>query len=76
MRNDKGSRRSGAFALSQHPILNIVVTGRAPVDIKNKKDGLSQVNSQLYEWLATINDKPSSTDTLPHNNQKSKNYMI
>lgn len=27
--------------------------------VEYRKEGLSQVNHQLYEWLATVNDKPS-----------------
>ena len=41
------------------------------VDIKYAKDDLSQVNPQLYEWLAIINDKSSYDDRLPQNSYKS-----
>ena len=36
--------------------------------VKYKKEDLSQVNNQLYEWLATINDK-SSDSSVHHNEQ-------
>lgn len=39
---------------------NIIKNGKK---IEYKKEDLSQVNPQLYEWLATINDK-SSTDSV------------
>ena len=31
------------------------------VSVEYKKEGLSQVNPQLYEWLAIVNDKPFDT---------------
>lgn len=34
------------------------------VRVEYKKEDLSQVNPQLYEWLAIINDK-SSVDSIP-----------
>ena len=34
------------------------------VKVEYQKEDLSQVNHQLYEWLATINDR-SSTDRIP-----------
>ena len=41
------------------------------VAVKYEKDDLSQVNPQLYEWLATINDKSSSEDNITQLNTKS-----
>ena len=40
------------------------------VDIKYAKDDLSQVNPQLYEWLASINDKSSFDDSVPQPSKK------
>ena len=34
------------------------------VDVKYKKEDLSQVNPQLYKWLAIINDKSSSDNSI------------
>ena len=34
------------------------------VNIKYKKEDLSQVNPQLYKWLATINDKSSTNNIV------------
>lgn len=38
--------------------------------IEYQKEDLSQVNNQLYEWLAIINDK-SSTNSIPQNGEMS-----
>ena len=35
------------------------------VKVKYEKNDLSQVNSQLYEWLASINDKSSFDNSVP-----------
>ena len=40
------------------------------VAVKYEKDDLSQVNPQLYEWLAIINDKSSSGDNITQLNTK------
>lgn len=37
------------------------------VDVKYKKEDLSQVNPQLYKWLATINDKSSADNSISQN---------
>ena len=37
------------------------------VDVKYKKEDLSQVNPQLYKWLAIINDKSSADNSISQN---------
>ena len=35
------------------------------ITVKYKREDLSQVNPQLYKWLAIINDKSSTDNTIP-----------
>lgn len=41
-----------------------VITKNA-VEVEYKKENLSQVNPQLYEWLAIVNEKSSNDSTIP-----------
>lgn len=41
-----------------------VITKNA-VEVEYKKENLSQVNPQLYEWLAIVNEKSSNDPTIP-----------
>ncbi len=58
------------------------LTSRPGVSVKYKREDLSQVNPQLYKWLATINDRTSPDNRIPQNNptvnsnnmQSSQNY--
>ena len=47
------------------------------VQVEYKKEDLSQVNHQLYEWLAIVNEK-SSTDSIPDSVEKvnSKSQLL
>ncbi len=40
------------------------------VSVKYKREDLSQVNPQLYKWLATINDKSSQEESIPQPKQE------
>ena len=44
------------------------------VNTFDKKEDLSQVNPQLYEWLATINDK-SSNNSIYENSEKINTFL-
>jgi hypothetical protein len=75
--NGKGdyinTRLSSLFLTSSYGKHNYIRNNikKHVVDIKYAKDDLSQVNPQLYEWLAIINDKSSYDDRLPQNSYKS-----
>ena len=53
-----------AFNSKNNYIKNLL--SKHGVSVEYTKKDLSQVNSQLYEWLAIVNDK-SSTDSIPQN---------
>ena len=42
---------------------------------KYKRENLSQVNSQLYKWLATINDKSSTVNIVLQDNNAVNNSI-
>ncbi len=54
---------------AQNLILNDGVT------VKYKREDLSQVNPQLYKWLATINDKSSVDNSVSQNNDVVNNSV-
>ena len=41
---------------------------RHNAEVKYEKEGLAQVNPQLYEWLRTFNAKPSDDNIAQGNN--------
>ncbi len=54
---DKYNLVVSLFSAKENYIKNLF--GSQNAKVKYKKEGLSQVNPQLYKWLAIINDSPS-----------------
>ncbi len=50
------------FSAKDNYIKNLI--SKEGVKIEYKKEGLSQVNPQLYEWLGTVNEKPSVANSI------------
>ena len=62
-KNQKYNLVVSAFSTKDNYLKNIISKA---VAIEYKKEDISQVNPQLYEWLATINDK-SSNNSISQN---------
>ncbi len=65
-KNNKYNLIISAFSAKDNYIKNII--SKNDIKILYTKEGLSQVNPQLYEWLATINEIPS-IDSIPENSE-------
>ena len=61
-----------AFAANDSYINNLIGNAKR---IEYKKENLSQVNHQLYKWLATINDR-SSNNSISNSSEKSNTKSL
>lgn len=68
-KNDKYNLVVTVFSAKDNYIKNKLAENG--VKIEYKKEDLSQVNHQLHEWLATVNDK-SSANSIPNSTENVK----
>lgn len=70
--NDDGTPK--VFYHGTNAEFNTFEKGHKRTRGESRKEGLSQVNPQLHKWLATINDKPSSSISIPDSAPKSNSF--